>query len=72
MSLKDDGRSVFVSCGCRFVDNDVVQFILNIFETMFFCEIYKIITDLSGVSGTMRDLSDFLKIIKDFFWFAIF
>ena len=72
MSLKDDGRSVFVSCGCRFVDNDVVQFILNIFETMFFCEIYKIITDLSGVSGTMRDLADFLKIIKDFFWFAIF
>ena len=72
MSLKDNGRSIFVSWGRGFVDNDVVQFILNIFEAMLFCKIYKIITDLSGVSGTMRDLADFLKIIKDFFGFAIF
>ena len=72
MSLKNDSRSIFVSWGRGFVDNDVVQFILNIFEAMLFCKIYKIITDLSGVSGTMRDLADFLKIIKDFFGFAIF
>jgi hypothetical protein len=39
---------------------------------MFFCKSYQIIADLFGVSGTVWDFADFLKIIKYLLWFAVF
>ena len=72
MSLKDHSRCILISFGCWFVDHNIIHLILYIIKSMFLRKIYQIITDLFCVSGTMRNLTDFFKIIKYSFRFTVF
>ena len=72
MSLKDHSRCILISLGCWFVDHNIIHLILYIIKSMFLRKIYQIITDLFCVSGTMRNLTDFFKIIKYSFRFTVF
>ena len=72
MTLKDHSRCILISGSCRFVDDNVIQFILYIIKSMILRKIHQIITDLLCIAGTMRNLTDFFKIIKYSFWFTVF
>ena len=45
MCLQDNRLAVFVAFGSRFIDHDIPDGILFVFQTMFFCEITDIIAD---------------------------
>ena len=72
MTLQNNGWCILIAVCCWFINDYIVHFILHVVKTMFFCKSYQIIADLFGVSGTVWDFADFLKIIKYFLWLHIF
>jgi len=72
VALENDGSGIFIACGCRRLDDDVVGLVLIMPQPACFGETDAVVADGLCIPRTMRNAAELLKIIENRSRFELF